>query len=140
MVFVCFDPCQQAHKIGPVKRHSGHRTSETSFGSEWRDSGPILGAGSAYMTVPVIKHFFSHVETWLNWFQAADNMSCPRTQHSASAGVESRTSNLKVPLTLQHLQNVIQYSVACRYNLQKYCTQDRQSVDPNQRKMEERIT
>ena len=62
MVFVCFDPCQQAHKIGPVKRHSDHRTSETSFGSEWRDSGPILGAGSilgaasAYVTV--IKHFF----------------------------------------------------------------------------------
>ena len=68
MVFVCFDPCQQAHKIGPVKRHSDHRTSETSFGSEWRDSGPILGAGSAYVTVLVIKHFFSHVETWLNWF------------------------------------------------------------------------
>ena len=60
--------CQQAHKIGPVKRHSDHRTSETSFGSEWRDSGPILGAGSANVTVPVIKHFFSHVETWLNWF------------------------------------------------------------------------
>ena len=57
MVFVCFDPCQQAHKIGPVKRHSDHQTSETSFGSEWRDSGPILGAGSAYVTVPVIKHF-----------------------------------------------------------------------------------
>ena len=43
--------------MGPVKRHSDHRTSETSFGSEWRDSGPILGAGSAYVTVPVIKHF-----------------------------------------------------------------------------------
>ena len=46
MVFVCFDPCQQAHKIGPVKRHSDHRTSKTSFGSEWRDRGPILGAGA----------------------------------------------------------------------------------------------
>ena len=68
MVFDCFDPCQQAHKIGPLKRHSDHRTSETSFGSEWSDSGSILGAGSAYVTVPVIKHFFSHVETWLNWF------------------------------------------------------------------------
>ena len=58
-------------------------------------------------------------------------MSCPRTQHSASAGVESRTSNLKVSLTLQHLQNIIQCSVAYRYDLQKYCTQDRQSVDPD---------
>ena len=64
MVFICFDPCQQARKIGPPSDSQRNAIRIGMAFHWWADSDPTLVVDSAYVTVP-----FNNFQSCRDWVE-----------------------------------------------------------------------